>query len=686
MDSRGSDGGASVGKSSDGKSSDGKSSGRRAAADVSAEPEATKPATRIAWKKIAPAALVVAALLAGGLYWRSRHVGTLGEKDTIVLADFTNTTGDAVFDGTLRQGLAVQLEQSPYLSLVSDERIQQTLKMMGQAPDARLTPDVSREVCQRTASAASLNGSIAQIGSQYTVILKAINCANGETLASAETEAPDKSHVLDALSKAASEIRSKLGESLSTVKKFETPVQEASTSSLEALQAYSRARRMMNANDFPASIPLLQRAIQLDPNFAMAYATLGTSYSSLGEIGLAAENERKAFELRDRVSEREKYYIDSHYQEMASGDVNKASQTLELWRQSYPRDEATVTNLGVMYGILGDYEKALASAQEAFRMNPSGLNYSNLVSSFFVLNRFEEARQVAEEAQAKKLDSANLHVAIYQLAFVRNDREAMAREVAWAAGKLGVEDVLLSNEADTAAYSGQLRKARDLSRQAAASAERAGEKEPVAEYHAQAGVREALFGNSAKGQEGAAAAMALSNGREVQFIAAMAYAVAADTNKAQALANDLNKRFLEDTVVQMNYLPSVGAQIALNHRDTSKAIELLQPAIQYELGQMGSGAISPSIYPAWVRAEAYRAAGQGAEAAREYQKILDHRGVVVNGPIGALAYLGLGRAYALQGDTAKARVAYQDFFGLWKDADPDVPILIAAKSEYAKLK
>jgi tetratricopeptide (TPR) repeat protein len=531
-----------------------------------------------------------------------------------------------------------------------------------------------------------LNGSIAQIGSQYTVILKAINCANGETLASAETEAPDKSHVLDALSKAASEIRSKLGESLSTVKKFETPVQEASTSSLEALQAYSRARRMMNANDFPASIPLLQRAIQLDPNFAMAYATLGTSYSSLGEIGLAAENERKAFELRDRVSEREKYYIDSHYQEMASGDVNKASQTLELWRQSYPRDEATVTNLGVMYGILGDYEKALASAQEAFRMNPSGLNYSNLVSSFFVLNRFEEARQVAEEAQAKKLDSANLHVAIYQLAFVRNDREAMAREVAWAAGKLGVEDVLLSNEADSAAYSGQLRKARDLLRQAAASAERAGEKEPVAEYHAQAGVREALFGNSAKGQEGAAAAMALSNGREVQFIAAMAYAVAADTNKAQALANDLNKRFPEDTVAQMNYLPSVGAQIALNHRDTSKAIELLQPAIQYELGQMGSGAISPSIYPAWVRAEAYRAAGQGAEAAREYQKILDHRGVVVNGPIGALAHLGLGHAYALQGDTAKARVAYQDFFGLWKDADPDVPILVAAKSEYAKLK
>jgi serine/threonine protein kinase/tetratricopeptide (TPR) repeat protein len=653
---------------------------------TAADSEPLRPGANIPWKKIVPAVLVIAALIAGGVYWRTRQSGKLGEKDTIVLADFTNTTGDAVFDGTLRQGLAVQLEQSPYLSLVSDERIQQTLKMMGQSPDARLTPDISREVCQRTASAASLNGSIAQIGSQYTVILKAINCANGESLASTETEASDKSHVLDALSKAASEMRSKLGESLSTVKKFETPVQEASTSSLEALQAYSLARKMMNANDFPASIPLLQRAIQLDPNFAMAYATLGTSYTSLGEVGLAAENEKKAFELRDRVSEREKFYIDSHYQEMASGDLDKTRQTLELWRQSYPRDEATVTNLGVTYGVLGEYEKALASAQEAFRMNPSGLNYSNLVGSFFVLNRFEEARAVAEEAQAKKLDSANLHSANYQLAFIRNDREAMAREVAWAAGKPGVEDVALSNAADTAAYGGQLRKARDLSRQAASSAERAGEKEPVAEYHAQAGLREALFGNSAKGEEGASAAMALSNGREVQFIAAMAFATAGDVDKAQGLANDFSKRYPEDTVVQLNYLPSIHAQIALNHRDTSKAIELLQSAIQYELGQMGGGAISPSLYPAWVRAEAYRAAGQGAEAAREYQKILDHRGIVVNGPIGALAHLGLGRAYALEGDAAKARVAYQDFFGVWKDADSDVPVLIAAKAEYAKLK
>jgi eukaryotic-like serine/threonine-protein kinase len=557
---------------------------------------------------------------------------------------------------------------------------------MGQSADARLTPEVAREVCQRTASTASLNGSIAQIGTQYTIILKAVNCANGESLASAEAEAADKSHVLSALGQAASAMRSKLGESLSTVKKFETPVQEASTSSLEALQAFSLARRMMNANDFPASIPLLQRAIQLDPNFAMAYATLGTSYGSLGEPSLSAENEKKAFELRDRVSEREKFYIDSHYYEMATGDLDKARQILELWRQNYPRDEATITNLGVTYGVLGDYEKALVSAQEAFRMDPSGLNYSNLVSSFFTLNRFDEARAVAEEAQAKKLDSANLHGALYQLAFIRNDRESMAHEVAWAAGKPGVEDVALGSEADTAAYGGQLQKARDFSRRAAASAERAGEKETAATYDAQAGLREALFGNSGQAGERASAALGLSNGRETQFMVALAYAIAGDATKAQALTNDFAKRFADDTVVRFNYLPSIQAQIALIHRDTSKAIELLQPAGPYELGQMGSSGVSPSLYPVWVRGEAYRIAGKGGDAAREYQKILDHRGAVINGPIGALARLGIARAYALEGDAAKARVAYQDFLALWKDADPDIPILKEAKAEYAKLQ
>jgi eukaryotic-like serine/threonine-protein kinase len=657
-----------------------KSSGRRAAA----QPELRGPRHNIPWGKIAVAALVLVALIGGGIYWRSRQSGKLTAKDTIILSDFTNTTGDSVFDGTLRQGLSVQLEQSPYLSLISDERIQQTLKMMGQSPDARLTPEISREICQRTASAAMLNGSIAQIGSQYTVILKAVNCTNGESLASAEAEAADKSHVLDALGKAASEMRNKLGESLSTVQKYETRVQEASTSSLEALQAYSLARKIMGANDFPSSIPVLQRAIALDPNFAMAYATLATSYSNIGEPGLAAGNAQKAYELRDRVSEREKFYIDSHYHEMATGDLEKGRQVLELWIQSYPRDEAAITNLGVVFGNIGDYEKALASAQQAFRINPSGLNYSNLVSSFISLNRFEEARAMAEEAQAKKLDSGNLHSALYTLAFLRSDRAGMTQQATWAAGKPGVEDLALGAEADTAAYGGELRKAREFSRQAAASAEHTEEKETAAAYEAQAGLREALFGNSAAAQERASAALRLSNGRDVQFLAALALAVAGEATRAQALANDFSKRFPQDTIVQVLYLPSIRAQLALISRDGSRAVEFLQAASHHELGAQGSS-VTMALYPVWVRGEAYRISGQGSEAVREFQKILDHRGIVQNEAIGALAHLGLARAYALQGLTAKARIAYQDFFALWMDADQDIPILIAAKSEYAKL-
>ncbi|MGH9712472.1 MAG: protein kinase domain-containing protein [Candidatus Acidiferrales bacterium] len=660
-----------------------KSSGRRAAA--AAEPEPAGSRANIPWKVIVPAGVVLVALIAGGVYWRSRQSAKLTGKDTIVLSDFTNTTGDAVFDGTLRQGLSVQLEQSPYLSLISDERTQQTLKMMGQSPDARLTPEISREICQRTASAAMLNGSIAQIGTQYTVILKAVNCANGESLASTEAEAGDKSHVLDALSKAASEMRGKLGESHSKLAKFDTPLSQATTPSLEALQAYSLARKMMGANDFPSTLPVLKRAITLDPNFAMAYATLATSYVNIGEPGLASENAKKAYELRDRVSEREKFYIDSHYYNMATGDMEKARQTLELWVQSYPRDEAAVTNLGVVYGNIGDPEKALASAQAAFQLNPSGLNYSNLVSSFTSLNRFEEARALAEEAQTKKLDSANLHSALYALAFLRNDRAEMAKQAAWAAGKPGVEDVALAAEADTAADSGQVRKALELTRQAVASAERAEEKETAASYEAQAGLRQALFGYSATAQELAGAALRLSNGRDVQILAALALAVAGDATKGQALASDFTKRFPEDTIVQSIYLPTLRAQLAVIHRDGSKAIELLQASARYDLGSEGS-VILIALYPVWVRGQAFLVSGQGNEAAREFQKILDHRGILQNEPIGALAHLGLGRAYALQGDAAKARVAYQDFLALWKDADPDIPVLQQAKAEYGKLK
>jgi eukaryotic-like serine/threonine-protein kinase len=443
---------------------------------------------------------------------------------------------------------------------------------------------------------------------------------------------------------------------------------------------------MVGANDFAGSIPVFQRAIQLDPNFAMAYGMLGTSYANIAEPGLAAQAARKAYELRDRVSEVEKLYLESHYYEMASGDLDKARQTFKLQAQNYPREETAPTNLGVIDVVLGDYDDALKQAQDAFKLNPSGLNYSNLISSFITLNRFYEAKALAQDAQAKKLDSGYLRITIYQIAFLQNDKAAMAQQVAWSVGKTGVEDVFLAMEADTAAYGGQFRKARDFTRQAAASAERVDEKETAASYLAEAALREALVGNSNLAREGAAAALRLTNSRDVQFLAVMAYAAGGDASKAQTLVDDSKKRFPEDTVAQFIEIPTIEGQIALTHRDSSKALEILQSSSRYELGQIGAGGLTPALYPVWVRAEAYRIAGEGAEAAREYQKILDHRGAVTNGIIGALTHLGMARAYALQGDTAKARVAYQDFFALWKDADPDVPVLNAAKSEYAKLK
>jgi Flp pilus assembly protein TadD/predicted Ser/Thr protein kinase len=664
-------------------------SGREA---IAASGTGWKPTTKSAlsrWVGITGAAALVVALAASSFWWlNGRKAHALTGKDTIVLADFTNTTGDPVFDGTLRQGLAVQLEQSPFLSLISEQRIQQNLRLMGQSPEAKLMPEIARDLCQRTGSKAVLTGSIAQIGTRYSLIVNAVNCSNGETLASTEAQASDKNGVLDALGKVATDMRAKLGESLSTVQKFDTPVEQATTPSLEALQAYSLGWKTQGGKgDDAAAVPLYQRAIRLDPNFAMAYGSLGTSYNNLGETSLAAENIQKAYDLRDRVSEREKFYIESHYYQFVTGDLEKVRQAYELWAQTYPRDRVPPGNLTHVYGALGQYDKALAEAREAFRLDQaSGLSYGNLVISYLQLNRLEEARATAEEAQAKNFDSPPLRFVLYQLAFLQNDAAGMAQQVAWAAGKPGWDDVFLASEADTAAYSGQLGKAREFSRRAVASAMRAEEKETAAGYEDEAALREALFGNAAEARRRAMAALALSAGRDVQYGAALALALTGDVARAQAMAEELGKHFSDDTIVNFNYMPTIHARLALSRNDSSKATEALQAAAPYELGTPGAGTFTTALYPVYVRAEAYLAGHQGSEAVTEFQKILDHRGIVVNAPIGALAHLGLARANALEGDTGKARAAYQEFLTLWKDADPDIPILIAAKTEYAKLK
>jgi tetratricopeptide (TPR) repeat protein len=508
-----------------------------------------------------------------------------------------------------------------------------------------------------------------------------VNCRTGDSLAQEQITADSKERVLKALGEAAAKLRNRLGESLSTVQKFDTPVEQATTPSLEALQAYNLGWKAKEEADFAAAVPFFQRAIRLDPNFVMAYATLGMCYAILGETSLGAENTRRAYELRERVSEWEKFYIESHYHEFVTGDLEKARQAYELWGQTYPRDVQPPLNVGATYTNLGQHDKALAEAREALHLAPgSGKYYGNLVGAYLVLNRLAEARATAEEARAKKLDSLFLREGLYALAFLQNDAAGMAQQVAWSAGKAGVEDVLLAYEADTAAYSGRLGKAREVSRRAVALAERAEEKEVAGSYEAEAALREALFGKAAQARERVAAALRLSNGRDAQFGAALALAFAGDTARAQWLADELARRFPEDTIVQFSYLPTIHAQLALSRNDSSNAIETLQTAAPYELGS------ASGLYPVFVRGEAHLAVHQGSEAAAEFQKILNHRGIVLNSPIGALAHLQVGRAYAMQGDTAKARTAYQDFLAQWKDADPDIPILKQAQGEYAKLQ
>ncbi len=639
-------------------------------------------------KILVPAAVVVvAALVAGGLYFRSRHAAPLTEKDTIVLTDFTNTTGDEVFDGTLRQGLSSQLEQSPFLNLLSDESVAQTLALMAQPKDARLTRELAREVCQRTASAASIEGSISSLGSQYVVGLKAVNCRSGAVLANEQTTASGKEQVLKALGEAATKTRVKLGESLASVQKYDAPAENVTTPSLEALQAYSLGYQVQVVKrDNAAAIPLLQRAVSLDPNFAMAYARLGTNYGNLGQTARAAENTRKAYELRERVSEREKFYIASHYEDYVTGNLEASRKAYELWAQTYPRDETPPDNLSNIYLSLGDYDKSLTADQEALKLSPgSGVSYTNLVVGYLTVNRPDKARATAQEAQARNLDNPGNHLELYFIDFLQHDAAGMEREAAGLMGKPGFEDVMLYNESDTAAYAGQFSKARALTRRASESAQRADEKETAAGYEAEAAWREALVGNMSRAKQQAHAALVLSNGRDVEAISAIALGLAGDAAQATRLAADLAKRFPEDTIVQFNYLPAIHAAIALQGGSASKAIEALTPAATYEFGSPAQN-VNFGLYPVYLRGDACVAAHQGSAAAAEFQKILDHPGVVVNAPIGALAHLGLARAYALSGDTAKTKSAYQDFFTLWKDADPDIPILKEAKAEYAKLQ
>jgi eukaryotic-like serine/threonine-protein kinase len=665
------------------------SSGKQKAASSPAQPAMAEQPSSRRWKVLVPAAvLVVSALIAGVLYFRPRSAAPLTEKDTIVLADFANTTGDAVFDDTLKQGLSVQLSQSPFLNLLPEQKVSETLKLMGRTPGERLTREVAREICVRTNSKAMLSGSISSLGSQYVLGLKAVNCNSGEALAQEQVQAAAKEDVLKTLDKAATSLRAKLGESLSSLQKYDAPVEQATTPSLEALRAYSEGTKIKLQKGDAAALPLFKRAIELDPNFAVAYDALGISYSNLGEDGLASENVRKSYDLRERASEREKYRISAHYYGFATGELEKSEQAYEQWAQAYPRDFSPPANLAVNLIALGQYEKAVAETLESIRLNPdAAVGYGNLVSLYAAGNRLDEAKSTYEQALAHKLENHILHANRYGVAFLEGDTSEMQRQLAWAAGKPGAKDLLLSIHSDTEAYAGRLEKARELSRQAADVAKRNDQKETAAVWLLNAALREAEVGNTAKARQQATSALVLASTRDLQILAALALARAGDTVRAQTMADDLNKRSPLNTMLNGYWLPTIRAAIALDGRHAEKAVELLQVASAYELGEPSPGAqVGGTLYPVYVRGEAYLEAGQGQQAAAEFQKLIDHRGIVQNSVVGALAHLQLGRARALSGDKESARKAYQDFFALWKDADPDIPILKEAKAEYAKLQ
>jgi eukaryotic-like serine/threonine-protein kinase len=637
--------------------------------------------------------IAMAAMIGGGLYWRSHRTPKLTEKDSIVIAEFANTTGDSVFDSTLRQGLSAQLDQSPFLNLLSDQRTAQAMSLMGQPKDARLTRELALEVCRRTGSAAILEGSISQVGTQYLLILKAINCTNGESLASAEGQARDNNHVLDALGKMASEIRTKLGESLASVQRYDAPPEEVTTPSLEALQAFSLGI-LARKGDLPSTIPLFQRAVDLDHNFAMAYAQLGVVYFNLGESVRASENLRKAYQLRGQVSEREKFYIASRYDGIVTEDLEAARKDYELWQQIYPHDVNAFGGLAIVEVYCGHWDQVLALAQKTDELDQQKGPSWNLISAYISLNRLDQAKALAQEGN-RVLDTPFYHLTLYTIAFLERDVEGMHREAADIMGKPGWEGQILQIESDTAAYSGQYVKARELTLRAGDSAYHTDKKQNAAEYNAEAAVREALVGNAARAKQQAKTALALSNGREVEAMSAIALALAGDPMQATRLANDLDKRYPENTILHSSFLPMIHAAIDSRSGNAGKAIKDLALAAPYELGQTDLN-LGFSLYPVYLRGEAFLAARQGPAAAAEFQKILDHPGVVQNEPIGALAHLGMARANALESRTSqgadadaarvRALVAYKDFLTLWKGADPDILILKQAKAEYAKLQ
>ena len=644
------------------------------------------------WKLIVSVGVLIAACASGYVYLHktNRERTKINNRDKIVLADFLNKTGDAVFDGTLRQGLRTQLEQSPFLTLVSDERIQQVLHLMGQSENTPLNAVIARHVCERTGSVAVVDGSVVSLGSQYVLGLRAVDCRTGETLAEEQLQAAGKEDVLNVLGLISIKLRRQMGESRTTVEKYATPLPEATTSSLAALKAYSEGFRVLSSHGSAAALPFFKQATEIDPKFAIAYAHMGLVYESMGESDLAAASIGRAYEFQDRVSEPEKFFISATYQQQVTGNMEKEQQICEAWAQAYPQAmEPHGLLSGGVYPVLGRYDKSGEHGTRTIELDPKfSIGYNILALSLIERDRLAEAESTLRQASDRKLELPDFFVDRYEIAFLKGDAASMQREVTLSQGVSGAEDLISDEVSFSLAYTGHLQQANRKSRTAALIAQQSGQTERAALFEIGEALREAFFGNAPAARQHAANALKLSKDREVEYGAAFALAMAGDSVQAQALVDNLEKLYPEDTSVQFSYLPAVRALLALNRKDPAKAIELLQIATPHELGtpQSADYGYFGALYPVYVRGLAFLSANRGAEAGAEFQKILNHRGVVVTDPIGALAHLQLGRALASSGNNAKAKSAYQDFLALWKDADADIPIFKKARAEYANLE
>jgi len=636
------------------------------------------------WKIIVPALVLIAAIIGGVLYFRSRRAHLLTEKDTIVLADFANTTAEAVFDDTLKQALRVQLEQSPFLHVLSDQQVKQQLRYMGHSADERLTQDLARDLCQRASSKALLAGSISGLGSHYAIGINAINCQTADSLGSEQVEAESHEQVLKALGQAATKMRERLGESLATIQKYDAPVEQATTPSLEALKAYTTAWNLHSGGSESQSIPFFKHAIELDPNFALAYAAMAQAYGNMGEDQLTIDYMKEAFERRERTSEREKFYIESHYYNLVAQDLPRSVQTYELWIKAYPRDDIPHNNLGVTYAELGQHEKALHEAQESARLDSNNvLALQNVAFEFLALNRFDEAKMGFGQILARHPDDVTAHLGTYITAAILEDNVAMQQHVAWASGRPEAQGLFFSLQAVTSAHYGRLAKTRDLVLLSVKADQGEGLSGSAAATQALAALWEAEYGELELARKSANAALAMSAGGKAKVAAALSLAEVKDVSRAETIAAELKQRFPDATLLNNVWLPTIRAKTALSRGDPAQAIKLLEVALPYDLSQTPP---LPFLYFAYVRGKAYLQAQRAEAAAQEFQKILDHKGVTGASPVSSLARLGLARARAMSGDTSAARTAYQDFFALWKDADPDLPLLKQAKVEYAKLK